>query len=545
MINEKDLIYLVPECLEKLNKIQELPDSGLLAGGSVANFYWSHFTENDIVINDIDIFVLNKKTENIEYDKKKNFEAFYKLSGNKKVLSEHKRKSEIDEYTDLKTEYKNDNYFKIEDTKRDKLLNYVNYSCHKVDELALIKTFDINCTQIGIDLKTKKLYFTEEFLDFLNNKELKVTALNSPCHTAVRIVKKKEELNAGLDIEKELNILKTIIDNRTLYKDYIRTYFSDKYKNMFLENSDILREYFLLKPKEYSLSFVSTIGKSDDFQERHSDFKDKHRISGSTIIMMGHPLYEEYKKDVLQTEHNLFTLKPIRTEEGDDIFSIKYNSSGEERLDLKDHLYKIRVIDENETLRFIFEKTDLSIFLLNKDYLTDNNVKDPNIRNKVALVDKTIQLFPKFLKSLYNMTFDQQYEFIKNDLYKDICYDRNYYFMYRFSFDCVDFVNEEHKEKCKTIFYVKNLEAIRMLKKKVRGEKLETPKSKREKIDLDTYDYRNHINAFKTYVNEHMNKCLYDTINVLSGWDDPSHYTRSIIRKDRNSKMSLDDDYQF
>jgi hypothetical protein len=43
-----------------------------------------------------------------------------------------------------------------------------------------------------------KFYWTKDFEDFLSNGNL-VTNLRTPCHTAIRIVKKQDELNAILD----------------------------------------------------------------------------------------------------------------------------------------------------------------------------------------------------------------------------------------------------------------------------------------------------------------------------------------------------------
>jgi len=59
---------------------------------------------------------------------------------------------------------------------------------------SIIDNFDINSTQVGISLDIMKLSFTEEFLDFLITKQLKITHWNTPNHSLIRLRKKFNEL---------------------------------------------------------------------------------------------------------------------------------------------------------------------------------------------------------------------------------------------------------------------------------------------------------------------------------------------------------------
>jgi len=57
-----------------------------------------------------------------------------------------------------------------------------------------------------IDLSNNKIFYTEEFENFLNYRQLEVTAVYTPAHTAIRLFKKLDELNCYCDIEGSMKI---------------------------------------------------------------------------------------------------------------------------------------------------------------------------------------------------------------------------------------------------------------------------------------------------------------------------------------------------
>ena len=74
----------------------------------------------------------------------------------------------------------------------------------------VISSFDINCCQIAINLENGKVSWTKEFQDFMYSMELKTTYLGTPMHTAIRLLKKKDEMPLfKLNVEQEMFILQT------------------------------------------------------------------------------------------------------------------------------------------------------------------------------------------------------------------------------------------------------------------------------------------------------------------------------------------------
>jgi hypothetical protein len=60
--------------------------------------------------------------------------------------------------------------------------------------LQLLMGFDINCTQAGIDLATGHLECTPAFREFWQTRQLRITNVQTPNHTAMRWFKKRHEL---------------------------------------------------------------------------------------------------------------------------------------------------------------------------------------------------------------------------------------------------------------------------------------------------------------------------------------------------------------
>jgi hypothetical protein len=59
---------------------------------------------------------------------------------------------------------------------------------------SIIRSFDFNCVQIGIDLCERKLVWTPAFERFLASRQIEVESTHTPAHTAIRLAKKMREL---------------------------------------------------------------------------------------------------------------------------------------------------------------------------------------------------------------------------------------------------------------------------------------------------------------------------------------------------------------
>lgn len=208
----------------------------VIAGGAVANFIYNKVNNGQAPINDIDIFIFQKKSES---------EVSKNLDG------------AVVDYVD---EIGSDNTFKIDRTERDGLINYIYVHADYLDSIenltkTLINDFDINATKAGVMLKAmddfpsflnedkysfldkkEELYVNEEFLDFLKSKELRTFKTKTPIKTMMRLLKKKKEFNAFLN-EKHLEAVFQLSRGR-------RTKITDENYLKFKEEIEILKPYF-------------------------------------------------------------------------------------------------------------------------------------------------------------------------------------------------------------------------------------------------------------------------------------------------------------
>lgn len=228
---------IVNEIIQRLNNYLkkeglELPKRGLLAGQSIATIYmdiigFDKFKDKkELKINDIDIFLLSK-------DKSfKNSDQMMKKSGQMNL-------DFIYNYGRFLGIYSEDKY-RVVATKHIKSLNVTFIKSNKViDSLSIISLFDINCTQIGLDLETKELFMTKNFNEFISKGELKIIDVNTPIHSAIRFVKKSKEFGFYANYTKELSKL-VIVETKSIY-------FGKKYYENYLKYKEILDLYFEIK----------------------------------------------------------------------------------------------------------------------------------------------------------------------------------------------------------------------------------------------------------------------------------------------------------
>lgn len=217
---------LVRKAVTQLKLRWGLPSKGFIAGGSIANLVWSYLSQNPPKINDIDVFITDDKdsdTKIFEYEKK---EIKYSES-----------------YSHLRHEVFIKEHYKIHSVSREGIFNFINIS-KDANPLMILKSFDINCTCVGYSIEEDKVYFLEDFQKFLETGELKIVNLMTPAHTAIRIVKKKDDLNAKLE-DLELRIVQFCIQNKW-FPDFDRFRFQQKYADLFTKYSDTLSKFFTM-----------------------------------------------------------------------------------------------------------------------------------------------------------------------------------------------------------------------------------------------------------------------------------------------------------
>lgn len=232
---------LTNNALEYLKSKYTLPKRGVIAGGCLGNLIWEQVSGNIAVLNDIDIFIFEDKVDLSEAGPNAS------TNDNKKMFYRSQEKIYWKDYTGLVEGSKTKQFYLINRTEHDGMNNYVYYSATLEDPNLVIDSFDINCTQIGYDIESGKFYWTPEFEEFLKDGNLKITNLGSPNHSAIRILKKRDELNANLE---ELEIKLCAYSTTRKLQGVTRKYFSTKYFELYKKYSKELSEYFKISKED-------------------------------------------------------------------------------------------------------------------------------------------------------------------------------------------------------------------------------------------------------------------------------------------------------
>lgn len=249
LLEEKDLVERI---LNDLSSYADIPSFGFLAGGAVANTLMKFQWGGEYPINDLDIFV----EENSKY--KNTISSVLKEP--KQIFTPIRSKDLVYEitggegYITTRMNYDNGSTYRILNTERDGIFNYIEISRvgdrdNRYDYEYLLKGFDFNCCQVGIDLRKKQIFYTEEFKNFLETKQLEVTAIYTPSHTAIRLFKKIEELGVYCNVDECMELLSQplILENyKYSSREKFSTYFGEKYLELYKKHYSNLKEYFTM-----------------------------------------------------------------------------------------------------------------------------------------------------------------------------------------------------------------------------------------------------------------------------------------------------------
>jgi len=292
--------------LDFLKTKSKLPNSGIIAGGSLGNLIWEQVSGNIAIINDIDIFVF-ENTINIDevYGDNTN------TNNRKKLFYRSQEKIYWKDYTGLCEGSRTKDFYLIEKTSTDGLINYIHYSSTSNKPELVIDSFDINCTQIGYDIENDRFFWTKEFEYFLKTGNLKLTNLGSPQHSSIRILKKRDELNANLD-DIELKISAFTISKSL--SGITRRYFSDKYFEVYKKYHNELSEYFKISKEDQIANLIN-----ERKQSIGDPGPDKINIyTLNTIIACENIFKDEIELDILNKIWNcndfLFFMRNIQNE---------------------------------------------------------------------------------------------------------------------------------------------------------------------------------------------------------------------------------------
>jgi hypothetical protein len=234
---------LARKAIDKIkSNFGNFPQEGYLAGGSLANLIWEYTSGQKAVINDVDIFNFHTKLDDDSL-----FYGSTLTKDGEKLFYNQSQKHFYQDYTGLCTSIRSKDCYLISHTENKDIYNHIFYKGTNDSIILVIDSFDLNCTQIGYDIKNDTFVWTEEFSQFLKTGELRFTNLNSPHHSAIRILKKRDELNAKLDDEEFKLCVYAIQKN---LNGITRRYFTEKYANIFINYQEELGKYFNLVQDE-------------------------------------------------------------------------------------------------------------------------------------------------------------------------------------------------------------------------------------------------------------------------------------------------------
>jgi hypothetical protein len=183
-------------------KFPEIPKVGVLAGGAVADWFFG------LEPNDLDVFV--------QADKSHFAKRFYGVKtsqyGTPECLFDNYERTLCIAWKHL---------CRVITSRRDGMLNIVACEGENITAAKVISGFDLNATRVAIDLDTERLVWDESFALFLKNSQLKITALFTPAHTAIRYFLKKKRLSCLGNDELEMQIVSNAwMENRIGNKSY-------------------------------------------------------------------------------------------------------------------------------------------------------------------------------------------------------------------------------------------------------------------------------------------------------------------------------------
>lgn len=338
------------QALSQIKSKWGLPNRGLLAGGALANIIWEIVSGNKAIVNDIDIFILEQKSEYEEV----------------KSLFEYKETEDsyYEQYVGVGWVSKTKDYYQITESQKKDIFNTITYVSNTTDASIVIKSFDINATRISYSIEKDEFYWTKDFEEFLKTGELKVSTLITPAHTAIRLAKKQKELNANLN-EFEYKLCQHVLEYK--FSDILRYRFKERYRKMYEDNFDILKKYFKIRLDDIMTKYV----------KKNYNSSDK--------------IYELFLKEDSLTD--------------DDWIADNISIFSDNNLSLinnsKDFLFYMRNIYGDLEKSKVF--SELSLLFKRKDYLD----KDVN-KEDIQLLSRLSKFAPSSVNNLIGYTLSEQ-----------------------------------------------------------------------------------------------------------------------------------------
>jgi hypothetical protein len=291
-----DIERLARSAVDIIKSKWGLPQSGLLAGGSLGNIIWELTSGNPAVVNDIDIFYFDGKIESLD----------------NRGLFQYKEEEVkyLEDYIGMTTIVNTRDFYTITEANKDGIFNNILYQSNVDDPLFVINSFDINSTKVCYLIEQDKFYWTEDFEDFLKTGQLKTVNLRTPSHTAIRLVKKSHELNCQVD-EFEFKLLQHAI--KYGFSDIIKIRFQERYKELFDNYSDFLGKYFLIeKDTETEIYLKNSLDKDVNLWMLKSNDGDLRNKIDISLDVLRTDIFKDLNLDVIyRSDEFLFYMRNI------------------------------------------------------------------------------------------------------------------------------------------------------------------------------------------------------------------------------------------
>jgi hypothetical protein len=356
---------IVRIAVERIKNNWGLPSSGFIAGGSIANIVWELVSGNKAVINDVDIFIFDGEIDKIDTD-------------DNDILFRYQEKETkyLEDYNGMSIYSHNKDFYTIVSSENDGIFNFIRYKSNKIDTDLILRSFDINSTKVGYSIEEDKVYYEKEFEIFLQTGELKLCNLMTPSHSAIRIIKKKEELNCKLN-NFELDLLRHALEFR--FSDIIKIRFRERYLDIFKKYQNQLKDYFIIKRDHHSEDYLK--------------------------VKTGEDINLYYLEPIIQGEEALFGINNRYVFNDENINRI--NNS-------HDFIFYMRNIYKNKSLSEIWKKLYF--------FFTDNNYIDcqPNIED-LELISRLGVYAPNSIENLKGLKLSEQINLVRSilDKFKD------------------------------------------------------------------------------------------------------------------------------
>lgn len=182
-----------------LSDYATLPESGIVAGQSVASAIDAIFGSHMPVVNDVDVFRKVKTRKSI------GSEMVTRTAKRQQVVVHNVNAAEQNfshygegHYEGMRQMLSMADSYEIQSVSRDGMLNFVNCTTasgdHDLTATKVLSGFDLNCVRVAVDLQTQRLIWDSSFERFVATRQLEIAMLHTPYHTMVRFLRKLETL---------------------------------------------------------------------------------------------------------------------------------------------------------------------------------------------------------------------------------------------------------------------------------------------------------------------------------------------------------------